>query len=101
MLTATTGYSTTQSTTTNESIRKQQNTHIFILRLHDGRLAIGQASNVGRRTASINSGLHPSLPKSLMVKEVLGVKPITQTRTYVSTVRHFCDTVGADNVVAV
>lgn len=101
MLTATTGYSTTQSTTTNESIRKQQNTHIFILRLHDGRLAIGQASNVGRRTASINSGLHPSLPKSLMVKEVLGVKPITEARTYAATVRHFCDTVGADNVVAV
>ena len=72
MLTATTGYSTTQSTTINESIRKQQNTHIFILRLYDGRLAIGQASNVGRRIASINSGLHPSLPKSLMVKEVLG-----------------------------
>ena len=101
MLTATTGYSTTQPTTTNESIRKQQNTHIFILRLHDGRLAIGQASNVGRRIASINSGLHPSLPKSLMVKEVLGVKPITEARTYVSTVRHFCVTVGADNVVAV
>ena len=101
MLTATTGYSTTQSTTTNESIRKQQNTHIFILRLHDGRLAIGQASNVGRRIASINSGLHPSLPKSLMVKEVLGVKPITEARTYASTVRHFCDIVGADNVVAV
>jgi hypothetical protein len=71
------------------------------LRLHDGRLAIGQASNVGRRIASINSGLHPSLPKSHMVKEVLGVKPITESRTYVSTVRHFCDTVGADNVVAV
>jgi predicted GIY-YIG superfamily endonuclease len=91
----------TTSNTTTDTIRKQDNKFIFILRLYDGRLAIGQAANVARRIASINSGIHPSLPKSLMVKEIVGIKPITEERTYVSTVHRFCERLGSDAVVAV
>ena len=83
------------------STAANHNTHIFVLRLADGRFAIGQAANVARRIASINSGLNPLLPKALQVKEIVGVKGITAERNYVSTVRIFCDRYGTDLVLAV
>jgi hypothetical protein len=88
------------TSTTNQST-STHNTHIFVLKLHDGRFIVGQAANVARRIASINSGLNPMLPKALLVKEIVGVKPITEERNYVSTVRRFCDQYGTDAVVAV
>ena len=91
----------TEATTTTTSSTSTHNTHIFVLKLHDGRFIVGQAANVARRIASINSGLNPMLPKALLVKEIVGVKPITEERNYVSTVRRFCDQYGTDAVVAV
>ena len=101
MFTATQHKQGTTQTTTTDTIRKQENKFIFILRLTDGRLAIGQAANVARRIASINSGLHPSITRSRLVKEIVGVKPITKERTYTSTVHRFCEQYGDDAVVAV
>ena len=75
--------------------------YIFVVQLHDGRYAIGQANNATKRIAAINSGHNPLIKGSLQIHRVVGVKEQNETRTFAGVVQRFCDKVGQENVIAV
>ena len=89
------------TTTIEESRVDTRPGYIFVLQLVDGRLVVGQANNAAKRIAAINSGLNRLIPKSHQVLRIVGIKPQTDGRTFVGTVKHFVDKYGAGKVIAV
>ena len=73
---------------------------IYICQLHDGRCAIGQASNPSKRISALNSGFHPLVPQSLAVNSILGIKEQNEERTFSGVVAKFCERYGTENVLA-
>lgn len=73
---------------------------IYICQLHDGRYAIGQASNPSKRISALNSACHPLVPKSLSVNRIIGIKEQNEERTFSGVVAKFCDRYGTENVLA-
>jgi predicted GIY-YIG superfamily endonuclease len=63
--------------------------YIFVVQQYDGTLVIGSAQEPVRRIAAINSGLNPNIKKSLTIKKIWGIKPVSEQRTYRSTVEKF------------
>ena len=95
--------SLTQLQTTNTTIAESTNyipRYIFVLQLHTGEFVIGHANNACRRIASINSGCNPAV-KALSVNKVVGIKSQEGERTLASVVSKFCDTYGANKVIAI
>lgn len=74
---------------------------IFVVQLHDGRIVIGTAENAARRIAAINSGHNPAITKTLQINNIVGIKPITESRTLPGTVKYFCDKYGKERVICV
>ena len=92
-----------QKTTTTSKIEKNGSyipSHIFVLQLHDGRFVIGHSFNCCRRIASINSGCNAAV-KALSVNRVIGIREQNEGRTLASVVSKFCDTYGANKVIAI
>jgi predicted GIY-YIG superfamily endonuclease len=75
--------------------------YVFILELKDGRIAVGQGTNPSKRISTINSGLNASLPHSLCVNRIVGIKEVTETRNIVSVCKQLIDVYGEDIVIAV
>ena len=79
----------------------QQHTCIFIVQLVDGRYVIGSARNASKRICALNSGLNPSVPKSLQIYRIIGIRDITEKRTLPSVVKRFCDKYGDNRIVVI
>ena len=79
----------------------QQHTCIFIVQLVDGRYVIGSARNASKRICALNSGLNPSVPKSLQIYRIIGIRDITEQRTLPSVVKKFCDKYGDNRIVVI
>lgn len=75
--------------------------YIYVAQLHDGRIVIGQHTNAAKRLAALNSGHNPAVPKALQINRLIGVKPVTETRTLMTVVKQFCDNYGVDKVLCV
>ena len=95
---ATTTRTTEVKATSNKDYRCD---YIFVLQLHSGQIVVGQANNPSKRICSINSGYNKSIPRSLQVNRVIGVKEQGETRTFAGVVAKMCNTYGKDNVIAV
>ena len=74
--------------------------YIIVVQLVDGRIAITQAANACLAICSLNSGVNPALPKSHLIKSIVGIKPANEERTYIGTVAYFCNKYGEDKVLA-
>ena len=72
---------------------------VFVVKLIDGRYAIGSANNVAHKIAALNSGLLPQVKKSLQVSRIIGVKDINNERNLPSVVSKFVTSKGLDRVV--
>ena len=90
-----------QSTTQQEQTRKYTADYVFVLQLHDGRYVIGQANNAAKRIAAINTGYCPSIPQSLQINRIVGVKEQTGDRTLIGVSKQFIDKYGVDAVICV
>ena len=89
------------STFENKVERQQKQRFIFVLQTHSGRIVIGSATNPSRRIAAINSGHNSALPKALQINRIVGIRPVTESETLPSTVKHFCDKYGEERVLCV
>ena len=73
---------------------------IYICQLHDGRYAIGQASNPSKRISALNSGFHPLVTQALAINSIIGIKEQNDERTFSGVVSKFCKRYGTENVLA-
>ena len=91
------------SSTKTTNTRTTNNTagHVFVLKLHDGRYVIGQATNPTKRIACINSGLNRAIPRSLQVNQIVAIREKNNKRSLPSVVKHFCERYGDEKVIAV
>ena len=97
MLSTSTKIESTHSTNTAPSSDK----FIYALKLYDGRIAVGSTNNASRDIAKINSGYSPLIPGALQVRQLIGIKDVTATRTLPTVVAQFCRDFGEDKVVCV
>ena len=93
--------STASNKVNNTAVKTYTKPYIFALMLVDGRIVIGQASNVAKRVCAINAGSNRAIPEPLQVYKLLGVREQNEQRTLCSVVKHFCDKYGANKVIAV
>ncbi len=92
----------TQQTQTTTYIQKDYRPDfIFVLQTIEGKIIVGQANNVSKRVASINSGHNRLVPKPMSIHSIVGVKPQTEGRTFAGVVRKMISRYGEDNVIAV
>lgn len=95
------------ASTTEQSIQstpvqyKQEQRYIFVLQQYDGTILVGVSTNPSKRIAAINSGMNPSIKKSLTVARIVGVKPVTAERNLITTFKHFETKYGEGSVVAI
>ena len=75
--------------------------YVFVIQLVDGRFVVGQGNNPAKRIASINSGHNPAIQGCLKVHGIIGVKEQNAERSFASVVSKFCESYGAENVIAV
>lgn len=73
---------------------------IFVLKLKDGRIAVGQANQPGRRIAAINSGMNKHIKRG-SVLNIVGIKERTSKRSYLGVAEKFIDQFGEDNVATI
>lgn len=90
-----------QPTTQQEQIKRYTADYVFVIQLKDGRYVVGQANNAAKRIAAINTGYCPSIPKSLQVKRIVGIKEQNEERTFISVVSKFANAYGDDAVICV
>jgi len=75
--------------------------YIFAIMLFDRRIVIGMSTNAPKRVANINGGFYPHIGGSLCVRRIIGIKPVTETRTLPSVVAQFCRDFGEERVVCI
>ena len=92
---------TTQSSEAVKSTPQVKERYVFVLQQHDGTFVIGVSTNPCKRVAAINSGMNCHIKQSLTINRVVGIKPVTEDRTYIGVVNQFIDKYGADKVLAV
>ena len=92
---------TKQPHTSERDFARTKQPYIYVAQLHDGRIVIGQHTNAAKRIAALNSGHNPAVPKALQINRLIGVKPVTETRTLMTVVKQFCDNHGVDKVICV
>lgn len=85
----------------NTQVKDYRKPYIFALLLVDGRIVVGQASNVAKRVCAINAGSNRAIPQPSQVYRLIAVKDQNQQRTLCSVVKHFCDKYGSNKVIAV
>ena len=79
----------------------QKERFVFVVQLKDGRYAVGSGTNPAKRIAALNSGLNQSLPKSLQVHRIVGIKPVNADRNEVIVFGKFEARYGQGKVLAV
>lgn len=85
----------------NTTAKNYRKPYIFALLLIDGRIVVGQASNVAKRVCAINAGSNRAIPQHSQVYRLIAVKDQNEQRTLCSVVKHFCDKYGSNKVIAV
>mgnify|MGYP003676111138 CR=1 FL=1 len=89
---------TPQQLTAHKTTKKTEQAYIFAILMNDRKIVVGITTNAPKRIAAINGGYHPKMGKSLCVKRIIGIKPVTEERTLPSVVAQFCREFGEDRI---